>query len=92
MQLISADSHVLEPADLWTRRIERRFREQAPRVVHEVGGRTRDLFVCENLRPVAVGSLALAGLEAREYPRRMSGGHENARPSAWDPAAPRRGR
>jgi predicted TIM-barrel fold metal-dependent hydrolase len=78
---------VLEPADVWVARIERRFRERAPRVVHEAGGRTGDLFVCENLRPVAVGSLSLAGLDAREYPRRMSGGYENARPSAWDPVA-----
>jgi len=47
MALISADSHVLEPADLWTKRIERSFRDRAPRVVAEAGG-TRDAIVAGN--------------------------------------------
>ena len=29
---ISADGHVVEPADLWTTRMDRRFRDRAPRV------------------------------------------------------------
>jgi predicted TIM-barrel fold metal-dependent hydrolase len=32
--LISSDSHIIEPADLW-KNIETRFRDQAPRLVHE---------------------------------------------------------
>ncbi|MEE9284999.1 MAG: amidohydrolase family protein [Dehalococcoidia bacterium] len=32
MKMISADSHVVEPADLWVKRIDRRFRDQAPRI------------------------------------------------------------
>ena len=31
--VVSADSHVLEPADLWTTRLDNRFRDRAPRVV-----------------------------------------------------------
>ena len=31
---ISADSHVLEPAELWVERMDQAFRGQAPRVVH----------------------------------------------------------
>ena len=34
LQIISADSHVYEPPDLWTKRIDAEFREQAPHVVH----------------------------------------------------------
>ena len=34
LQIISADSHVYEPPDLWTNRIDAEFREQAPHVVH----------------------------------------------------------
>jgi hypothetical protein len=30
--IISSDSHVFEPPDLWTKRIEAAFRERAPRL------------------------------------------------------------
>jgi hypothetical protein len=29
---VSADGHVVEPADLWTTRMDKRFRDRAPRV------------------------------------------------------------
>jgi hypothetical protein len=29
--IISADSHVFEPVDLWEKRIDRRFRDRGPR-------------------------------------------------------------
>src|SRR5207244_97029 len=32
-RIVSSDSHLVEPPDLWTSRIERRFLERAPRVV-----------------------------------------------------------
>ena len=38
---ISADSHVNEPADLWLERIDKRFRDRAPRVVDDIPGRPR---------------------------------------------------
>ena len=84
-RMISADSHVLEPADLWTARIDARFRDRAPRVVKEADGMTGDLFVCENLRPIPVAGLAVAGVDPSDYPTRMASGYENVRPSGWDP-------
>lgn len=36
--VVSADSHVLEPADLWTTRLDNRFRDRAPRVVRKQDG------------------------------------------------------
>jgi hypothetical protein len=30
--IISSDSHVFEPPDLWTRRIDKAFRKRAPRM------------------------------------------------------------
>ena len=33
--LISSDSHIIEPADLWEQRIDCRFKGRAPRLVHE---------------------------------------------------------
>ncbi|NHR06958.1 amidohydrolase [Chromobacterium haemolyticum] len=32
-QLVSSDSHIIEPPDLWTKRIDARYRDVAPRVV-----------------------------------------------------------
>jgi predicted TIM-barrel fold metal-dependent hydrolase len=34
-RLISSDSHIIEPPDLWEARIDRKFRDRAPRLVHE---------------------------------------------------------
>jgi len=34
-KLISSDSHVVEPPDLWAERMDRPFRHRAPRVVSE---------------------------------------------------------
>ena len=48
-QVISSDSHIFEPSDLWTSRIESQFRERAPRVVHRAGDAT-DWWVCEGLK------------------------------------------
>jgi predicted TIM-barrel fold metal-dependent hydrolase len=33
--LISSDSHIIEPADLWEQRIDRKFKDRAPCLVHE---------------------------------------------------------
>ena len=38
-KVISSDSHVVEPPDLWTGRVEAKFRDRAPRVIrNEKGG------------------------------------------------------
>ena len=50
-RIISGDSHVVEPPDLWETRIEPRFRDQAPRLVREEGS---DWWYCEGIRLPAV--------------------------------------
>ena len=37
-RMISSDSHVVEPPDLWTERMDRAFKDRAPRVVAESDG------------------------------------------------------
>ena len=37
-KLFSSDGHVIEPPDLWTTRLEPKFRDQAPQVVREEDG------------------------------------------------------
>ena len=37
-KILSSDSHVVEPPDLWATRMEPKFRDRAPRVVQEDDG------------------------------------------------------
>ena len=53
--VISADSHVVEPHDLWQERIEPEFRDRAPRLVSEP---TTDRLVFEEAELPPVGLLA----------------------------------
>ncbi|MGD1913899.1 MAG: amidohydrolase family protein [Rivularia sp. (in: cyanobacteria)] len=56
----SADSHIIEPPDLWTKRIEPKFRERAPRVVQL---EDTDLWIVEdNVTLAVVGIQNQAGL------------------------------
>jgi len=49
---ISADSHVVEPADLWTNRIDKRFGSRAPHIEHGPRG---DHWVVEGLNSLPIG-------------------------------------
>jgi predicted TIM-barrel fold metal-dependent hydrolase len=83
--LISADSHVIEPRDLWTARVDRRLRERAPRIVDEVDGVRGDFFVCENLTPFDVSGFALAGIDPQEFRAHGNRGYAGVPAGAWDP-------
>ncbi|HEY2106139.1 MAG TPA: hypothetical protein VGH29_10175, partial [Candidatus Binataceae bacterium] len=43
-KMVSADSHVVEPPNLWVERVDQRYRERAPRIVSEPDS---DYLVCE---------------------------------------------
>src|SRR5260370_12364887 len=86
-RILSADSHVIEPADVWTSRIEKRFLDRAPRVVKRAGEREGDFFVAEGLRPFPVAGFAVAGVDPKDFAERMARGYPAVRPSASDPLA-----
>ena len=82
-RLISADSHVNEPPDLWANRVPARFRDRAPRIEHFDEG---DAWVLEGVAdPINFGMNACAGIE----PERMRGWvrFEDIRAGGYDPAA-----
>jgi predicted TIM-barrel fold metal-dependent hydrolase len=54
-KVISADSHVIEPHDLWRERVEARFRDRAPRLAREA---TTDVLLCDDANLPPVGLLA----------------------------------
>lgn len=85
--IISADSHMTEPPDLWATRIDAEFRDRAPRVVTaEHGGKQGLWFVCEGLEPRAVAGTFAAGKTPEELAEFQKAGWEAARPGGWDPA------
>ena len=84
VRIISADSHVLEPHDLWTSRMAGGpYADRAPHMVeHAEHGH---LFVIDGVRPFPVGLAGAAGKPSDEL--RASGGRvEELRTGGWDPA------
>jgi uncharacterized protein len=80
MRVISADSHVLEPADLWTRGLATtRFADRAPRVV-DAG--TAQQFLIDGLEPQPVSLPGAAGKASEEL--RESGTFDDARAGGWN--------
>ena len=43
--VISADSHVLEPSDLWTRAIGQKYGDALPQMVKELNGEKGNFFL-----------------------------------------------
>jgi hypothetical protein len=48
-RIISADSHFVEPPNMWAERIDKKFRGRAPHMVKGLHGREGEFFVCENI-------------------------------------------
>jgi predicted TIM-barrel fold metal-dependent hydrolase len=85
-RIMSADSHVLEPGDLWTKRVSAKFRDRAPRIIHEHNGQTGDFLLCEPLPPFNITSLGTAGIPVEDQPKFSLGGYSVCRPGGWDAA------
>ena len=83
--IISADSHITEPPDCYTARIDKRFLDRAPRVVHDP--QRGDLFVIDGLaKTIPMGLIAAAGKRADEL--KMYGTRfEDLHRGGWDPEA-----
>jgi predicted TIM-barrel fold metal-dependent hydrolase len=82
--IISADSHVTEPADLWCQRMDRSFRSSAPRVVRDYGS-DRYLFVAPGIQPFPIATGFGAGKRGPELKHHIHRGYEAARAGGWDP-------
>ena len=62
-KLISADSHIVEPPDLYTTRIEPKFRERAPRLerLQTPTGRGFDAWLIDGQQVGTLGAVMQAG-------------------------------
>ncbi len=87
LRVISADSHVMEPADLWATRLDARWRAQAPRVLKNEDGPGYS-FVAPGLPRQPVAGAFAAGVSGEAYKQHLErAGYEAAHPGGWDPAA-----
>ena len=81
--LISSDSHIIEPPDLWTERIDRAYRDRAPHVVREEKG---DWWVMDGKH-----SMSFLGIQTGDRFEKASSelvieAHfEDVRPASYDP-------
>jgi len=85
IRIISADSHTLEPGDLWKNHMSPAFRDRVE-LIHEFEGQKGDFISVAPLRPFDVTSLGTAGIEPEEYEKFTAGGYAACRPGGWDPA------
>ncbi len=83
--IISADSHITEAPGTYVDRIDRRFKDRAPRLVRDTD--RGDMFVIDGLdKPIPMGLVAAAGKKAEELT--MFGARfEDLHRGGWDPEA-----
>ncbi len=85
LTVISADSHVLEPYDLWTSRLAGGpFADRAPRMVEDSAH--GHVFAIDGLRPFPIGLAGAAGKPASEL-RPTGNDVATLRSGGWDPVA-----
>jgi predicted TIM-barrel fold metal-dependent hydrolase len=87
-RLISADSHVNEPPDLWVSRVDQKYRERAPQLmVDPPGGKEGAYFLYEGYAPHPIGIGFGAGKTPEELKTFLNQAtYADARPGGWDPA------
>ena len=88
--VISADSHIIEPADLWTSRIDAAYRERGPHIEMQAEMPTGEVeegqfMVVDGGTPQRVAGFAVANVDPKDRAEANKRGYEQIRPGAWDP-------
>ena len=90
-KVISGDTHIVEPPDLWEKRIDPSFRDRAPRIVRKKGFASSkgewesDFWVAGGMQTTAFGFLSQAGVKY-EQPENITyaGSFEDVPTGAYD--------
>ncbi len=85
-RIISADSHMLEPPNLWAERLDKPYRERAPRVYWD-DSKQGWFFGGPGIPSIRAAGLFGAGKTDEELKEHWQKGFEAARAGGWDPAA-----
>ena len=83
-RIVSADSHITEPPDCYTKYIEPKYRDDAPRIVNSES--KGDLFVIPGMKPIPVGPLSSAGIPTEQL-KSLGRTFDELHRSGWDPTA-----
>jgi predicted TIM-barrel fold metal-dependent hydrolase len=84
-RLISSDSHIIEPIDLWETRLDRQFRERGPRLVHDGDV---DQWYADGVKFGNIGTNQQAGLRFDTPEKLTAGGRMETAPlGGFDPHA-----
>ena len=86
----SADSHVIEPGDLWHERMPKNLRDRAPRIVDSIdslrGPVEGEWLVCEGISPQRVAGFAAADVDdPRQRAAADERGYADLLSGGWDP-------
>ena len=81
LNVISADSHVVEPSDLWLNGIHPSYRDRAPRVVRDEEG--QDNYRCGDMNLLAPSAMSQAGQPEGTNGKTV----EDVYPGAYNPHA-----
>jgi len=87
LNVISADSHILEPANFWVDRVDRKFRDTAPHIADRTDGKPGYCLIAPSIDPFPIGGAYAAGASNEDLGRHMAKGYETAPAGGWDPAA-----
>ena len=79
--IVSADDHVQEPGDTWTKRVPVKLRDRAPRIERAADG---DAWVIEGKRGRTMGMEVQGGRKFEQY-KQAGETYESIRKGAWDP-------
>jgi len=81
--LISSDSHIIEPPDLWLERIDAEYRDRAPRVVKEEKG---DWWTIDGKRSMSFLGVQTGDRFEKDASELIIEAHfEDVRPAAYEP-------
>ncbi len=83
--IISADSHVFEPIDLWEKRIDARLRERGPRYLPNYQGKPGTWFVCEGATPRSVAGIGAVGIPKEKLLEFAGSHYQDLRAGGYDP-------
>ena len=88
-KLISADSHVVEPPEMWVDYMTPSFKDRAPRIVKDPPGFKGHYFIIEGMEPKKIVGLFNAGLSPKEVKEQQDRDpdFEECPPGAFDPKA-----
>jgi predicted TIM-barrel fold metal-dependent hydrolase len=84
--IVSADSHVVEPADLWTTRVDKKFRDRAPQVKPDPKRAGLASMYVEGMAPIGISAFGASGRSGEELKKfERTAGYEEVHRGAYDP-------